>query len=75
MTDYLGWASTAVFVTSYFFSRVQTLRRIQMVAALMWITYGLLLHAAPVVVANVLVFAAAVWTSRTRQPHRGALQS
>jgi hypothetical protein len=68
MTEYLGWASTAVFVASYFFSRAQTLRRIQMAGALMWITYGLLLHAAPVVVANVLVFAAAVWTSRKSRP-------
>jgi len=64
LIDYLGWASTAVFVASYFFTRVQTLRRIQMAGALMWTAYGILLHAAPVIVANVLVFGAAVWTSR-----------
>jgi hypothetical protein len=30
----------------------------------MWIAYGVLQHALPVVVANLLVFAAAGWTAR-----------
>jgi uncharacterized protein with PQ loop repeat len=39
------------------------LRLIQAGAALMWITYGLLIHAMPVVVANVIVAAAAVYST------------
>lgn len=62
MTEYLGWAATAVFVASYFFHRPQSLRAVQMLGAAMWVAYGLLIHAAPVVVANVLVFSAAAWT-------------
>lgn len=64
MVDYLGWAATAVFVTSYFFTRAEALRRIQMLGAVMWTVYGILMHAPPVVVANLLVFAAAAWTAR-----------
>ncbi len=63
MIDYLGWAATAVFVTSYFCTKAAALKRVQMVGALMWMVYGLLLGASPVVVANLLVFAAAAWTS------------
>ena len=61
--DSLGWAATAVFVGSYF-TRMSLLTRVQMVGALMWIAYGVLQHALPVVVANLLVFAAAGWTAQ-----------
>ncbi|HEY0707865.1 MAG TPA: YgjV family protein [Polyangia bacterium] len=64
MIDVLGWAATAVFVGSYFFKRPESLRRVQMLGALMWVAYGVLMQAAPVVVANVLVLAAALWTAR-----------
>ena len=62
MTDYLGWLATAVFVGSYFFRRPQTLRRVQMAGAAMWIAYGLFIGAFPVVAANLLVLGAAGWT-------------
>jgi hypothetical protein len=62
MSDYLGWIATAVFVSSYFFRRPALLRAAQMTGASLWIVYGVLIHAIPVVVANGLVFAAAAWT-------------
>jgi hypothetical protein len=62
MIDYLGWAATAVFVGSYFCAKTDVLKRVQMIGALMWIAYGLLIGASPVVVANVLVFGAAALT-------------
>jgi hypothetical protein len=65
VTEYLGWLATAVFVGSYFFQRPATLRHIQMAGALMWMAYGLLIRATPVVAANLLVFAAAAWTNRS----------
>ena len=64
MIDALGWAATAVFVGSYFCKRPETLRRVQMLGALMWVAYGLLMNALPVVVANLLVLSAAAWTAR-----------
>jgi Bacterial inner membrane protein len=60
--DCLGWTATGVFVGSYFFTRPTTLRSVQMLGALLWATYGLFIHAPPVIVANVLVFSAAAWT-------------
>jgi len=59
----LGWAATGVFVASYFFARPSRLRAIQMLGALLWITYGALIGALPVMIANLLVFAAAAWTA------------
>ena len=61
--DSLGWAATAVFVSSYFM-RATVLTRVQMIGALMWVAYGLFKQAPPVVAANLLVFGAAGWTAR-----------
>ncbi len=59
----IGWTATAVFSSSYFFKEAATLRRIQAVAATLWVLYGVLIHSAPVVVANLIVGVAAVYTS------------
>ncbi len=63
MTQILGWLATAVFVGSYFFSRPSALRAMQMAGSILWIVYGVLIDAMPVIAANVLVFAAAAWTA------------
>jgi len=59
--EYLGWLATAVFVGSYLCKRPESLKRVQMVGASMWVVYGLLIRATPVVAANLLVLAAAGW--------------
>ena len=69
MIEYLGWAATAVFVGSYFCSRPEALKRVQMLGAMMWAAYGLLIGASPVVVANLLVFGAAAWTVGRKKRH------
>ena len=61
--DTIGWVATAVFASSYFFKQPITLRWIQAGAALIWVAYGLAIGAKPVVVANVAVAAAAVYSS------------
>ena len=58
----LGWTATTVFVVSYFCPHPSLLRGVQMLGALLWVIYGVLIAAAPVIVANVLVFSAAAWT-------------
>jgi hypothetical protein len=68
--DYLGWSATALFVGSYFFTRPSLLRGAQMCGALLWVTYGVLIKASPVIVANVLVFSAAAWTIYRKRPSR-----
>jgi hypothetical protein len=60
--EYLGWGATAVFVGSYFCLRPSLLRGVQMAGALLWVLYGVLINASPVIVANILVFSAAAWT-------------
>jgi hypothetical protein len=74
--EILGWSATAVFVGSYFFSRPSLLRGVQMAGAVLWIAYGFLIGAPPVIVANALVFSAAAWTLiRARRSSRaGDLQ-
>jgi hypothetical protein len=74
-TEVLGWSATAVFVGSYFFSRPEVLVRVQMAGALLWVAYGLLMGAPPVVVANVLVLSAAAWKGlRARREGAGPTQ-
>lgn len=68
MFEYLGWAATGVFVASYFFTRARAIKSVQMIGALMWAAYGLLIGASPVVVANLLVFGVAAWTMVYRRP-------
>ena len=62
LIECVGWAATAVFVGSYFFARPSVLRSVQMLGALLWFAYGVLINSSPVIVANVLVFSAAAWT-------------
>jgi hypothetical protein len=69
-TDLLGWAATAVFVASYFFARPSLLRGAQMIGAVLWLIYGVMINAPPVIVANVLVFSAAAWTVFRKAPSR-----
>jgi len=68
VTDYLGWAATVVFVLSYFCRRAERLRRVQMAGAAIWIVYGVLIQASPVVAANLLVLLAAAWTAARSSP-------
>jgi hypothetical protein len=65
--EWLGWTATAVFTSSYVFRKANVLRGVQMAGALMWIVYGAVLGAAPVVAANALVLGAAgaaAWRDR-----------
>jgi hypothetical protein len=64
--DWIGWLATAVFASSYLTRRTVTLRRIQGTAALMWAVYGGLIHALPVLVANLIVAAMAIGSSFMR---------
>ena len=66
MIDWLGWLATAAFATSYLFKAPATLRRVQAFAALLWVAYGLVIHAMPVVVANLVVASAALYSSLAR---------
>jgi hypothetical protein len=61
--DAIGWTATAIFSSSYFFRQPAVLRRIQAAAACLWILYGLALHAYPVVIANLIVAVAALYSS------------
>jgi uncharacterized protein with PQ loop repeat len=63
MLTALGWIATSVFTCSYMAKKASTLRIIQAIAALLWIAYGFLIHAMPVVVANALVAAAAIYST------------
>ncbi len=63
MLDWIGWIATTLFATAYFYKQPAMLRRIQALAAVLWIGYGILIHALPVVVANVIVAAVAIYSS------------
>jgi hypothetical protein len=69
--EWIGWVATALFASSYFFKQASVLRKVQAGAALMWVVYGVIIHAFPVVVANVVVASVALYSSfldRRREP-------
>jgi hypothetical protein len=66
--DWIGWIATALFASSYFFKQPMALRKVQALAALLWVVYGLMIHALPVVVANVVVAAVAVGSGLPFRP-------
>lgn len=61
--EWIGWLATAVFASSYLFKQPLLLRRVQAGAALLWVIYGLIIHAFPVVVANLVVAGMAAYSS------------
>lgn len=63
MPDWIGWVATVTFAGSYFCKQPAALRRVQGLAALLWLSYGLLIHALPVIVANAVVAAIALFSS------------
>lgn len=71
LPDGLGWLATAAFALSYFCSATR-LRLLQGLAALMWIGYGVMIRAVPVIVANLIVSGLALYSAlRGAQNARG----
>lgn len=70
MPGWIGWVATAAFAASYLCSEPVRLRRVQAGAAVLWIVYGALIGATPVIVANLIVAGMAVWSaSRSSVPN------
>jgi hypothetical protein len=67
MLAWIGWVATAVFAGSYLCKDQAALRRVQAAAAVLWVIYGGLIGASPVVVANLIVAGVALWSSLPRQ--------
>jgi hypothetical protein len=70
MPDWIGWVATATFAGSYLCRRPVMLRRVQALAASMWIAYGLQIRALPVIVANLVVAIMALYSSLRPAPER-----
>jgi hypothetical protein len=62
-SDWIGWLATVVFMTSYLSKSPALLRRIQALASCLWLTYGIMIHSMPMIVANALVAAVALYSS------------
>lgn len=58
--DWIGWIATAVFAVSYLCKSDKHLRIVQACAAGLWIIYGFVVGAVPVIVANTIVAIMAV---------------
>ena len=70
LADAIGWTATAVFTASYLTRGQTTLRRVQMSGACLWLTYGLVTQAPPVIGSNILVLGAAIWAERRHRRDR-----
>jgi hypothetical protein len=76
--DWIGWIATALVAISYFCENARRLRLVQAGSAMLWLIYGFLIEAPPVIAANVVVMVLAVysnyWVARRRataQPKSG----
>jgi hypothetical protein len=69
--EWIGWIATGVFAASYFFRHPASLRRIQALAAVLWIGYGIIIKAPPVIVANLVVAVMAMLSSFQRREQSG----
>ena len=63
MIDAIGWTATAIFLASYSCANPRKLRLMQAAAALVWVGYGAMLHATPIIVANLLVAGVAAYSA------------
>jgi hypothetical protein len=63
MIDAIGWTATAIFLASYSCADARKLRLMQAAAALVWVVYGAMLQAIPIIVANLLVAGVAAYSA------------
>jgi hypothetical protein len=75
MLEALGWVATLLFAASYFTRESVHLRRIQAVAALLWISYGIAIGSLPVVVSNLIVASLAAYSSLKSRAGNDAVQA
>jgi hypothetical protein len=62
MVDSIGWIATALFAASYFCRTSGAMRRLQAMAAVLWIGYGVWMNALPIIVANSIVATLALYS-------------
>lgn len=75
LLELIGWVATGVFAVSYFCREPQTLRRVQAVAALLWIGYGWVIHSFPIIISNVIVATLAILSAfRAARPIAAAFE-
>ena len=75
MIEWVGWIATAVFAVSYFCRRPAAMRRVQALAATLWIVYGVTIKAPPVIVANLVVASIAIISSFQRRGQNNRLKA
>lgn len=74
--EWVGWVATGLFALSYLVARPLHLLLLQALAGTLWITYGAAIGAIPVVIANGVVTAGAlykaqgIWRSHKRLTHQ-----
>lgn len=75
MIDAIGWLATATFASSYFFSNQQWLRLLQASASTLWMIYGILIGAKPMIVANFIVATLAIASAYKQRPRYSTASS
>lgn len=65
--DWIGWVAATVFAVSYLLKEQRSLRLVQSVAALLWMSYGIVNHAWPIIVANAVVASLALGSALLRR--------
>lgn len=52
MTEYIGYAASLMVLVSFLMKNIVTLRMVNIVGCLLFVTYGILLGSIPIIIAN-----------------------
>ena len=55
LIEAIGWIAMALTISSFFFAEMKTLRTINLIGCLVWMSYGACIESFPVVLTNVAI--------------------
>jgi|AntRauTorckE6833_2_1112554.scaffolds.fasta_scaffold00024_79 uncharacterized protein with PQ loop repeat len=68
MLDFIGWVATILIIISFIFRDIYKLRLFSMIGAFLWIVYGIMANAYPIIILNVVVAIIQVyWLNRIKR--------
>jgi uncharacterized protein with PQ loop repeat len=70
--DLLGYLGTFLVVLSFTFKNVNTLRKVSVVACVIWVLYGIFKNDIPIVVTNVLIMVINLYSLVKNRPTKSS---
>jgi uncharacterized protein with PQ loop repeat len=76
MLDFIGWVATILIIISFIFRDIYKLRLFSMIGAFLWIVYGIMANAYPIIILNVVVaFIQVFWLIKIKKDRKRIVNS